>query len=60
MLAQVNIILLYNIMRHRQDSETFISRLKVTLVDGFEEEKDLKRLEDRWICNLGTLFGYGG
>ena len=45
---------------HRQDRETFISKLEVTLVDGCEEEKDLKRLEDRWICNLGTLFGGGG
>ena len=31
--------------------------LEVTLVDSFEEEKDLKRLEERCICNLGTLFG---
>ena len=32
---------------HRQDMDTYISRLEVTMVDSFEEEKDLKRLEDR-------------
>ena len=45
---------------HRQDRGTYISRLEVTLVYSCEEEKDLKRLEDRWICNLGTLLGGGG
>ena len=44
---------------HRLDRETHISRLEVTLVDRCEEEKDLKRLEDKWICNMGTLFGGG-
>ena len=44
---------------HRLDRETHISRLEVTLVDSCEEEKDLKRLEDKWICNMGTLFGGG-
>ena len=44
---------------HRLDRETHISRLEVTLLDSCEEEKDLKRLEDKWICNMGTLFGGG-
>ena len=26
------------------------------LVDSCEVEKDLKKLEDTWMCNLGTLF----
>ena len=34
-------------------------RLEVTLLDSFEEEKDLKKMENRWICNMGTLFGGG-
>ena len=45
---------------HRLDRDTHISKLEVTLVDSCQEEKDLKKLEDRWICNLGTLFGGGG
>ena len=45
---------------HRQDLEVHISRLEVTLLDSCEEEKDLKRLEDKWMCNMGTLFLGGG
>ena len=45
---------------HRLDRDTPMSRLEVTLVDSCQEEKDLKKLEDKWICNLGTLFGGGG
>ena len=26
------------------------------IVDSVMEVKDLKRREDEWICNLGTLF----
>ena len=44
---------------HRLDRETHISRLEVTLLDSCQEEKDLKKTEDRWICNMGTLFGGG-
>ena len=44
---------------HRLDREAHISRLEVTLLDSSEEEKDLKKTEDRWICNMGTLFGGG-
>ena len=45
---------------HRQDLEVHISRLEVTLLDSCEDEKDLKRLEDKWMCNMGTLFLGGG
>ena len=39
--------------------EVAISNLQVTLVDdllGDYDEKRLKRLEDKWMVNLGTLF----
>jgi hypothetical protein len=36
--------------------EEAISKLQVTLVDSVEEVKHLKRNEDNWKCNLGTLF----
>ena len=41
---------------HREEMEEAISNLKVTLVDSVEEIKHLKRKEDNWMCNLGTLF----
>ena len=44
---------------HRGDRETYIKKLEVTLLDRCQEEKDLKRLEYKWICNLGTFFGVG-
>ena len=40
--------------------EEHISKLEVTLLDSCEEERNLKQLEDKWICNMGTLFGGGG
>ena len=36
--------------------EEAISSLQVVLVDSCEVEKDLKKLEDTWMYNLGTLF----
>ena len=45
---------------HRQDIEGAINKLEVTLLDSCTEEKNLKKIEDRWMCNLGTLFGVGG
>ena len=39
--------------------EDAISNLKVTLVDhwvGDLEERGLKKLEERWMVNMGTLF----
>ena len=44
---------------HTGDMEVAISNLEVTLVDcllGDYDEKRLKRLEDKWMVNLGTLF----
>ena len=41
---------------HRQDMEEALGKLKLTLVDCVQEEKFLKKTEDHWIFNLGTLF----
>ena len=41
---------------HRGDQEEAIRNLEVTLLDSVVDERDLKRREDTWICNLGTLF----
>ena len=41
---------------HRGDREEAIRNLEVTLLDSVVNERDLKRREDTWICNLGTLF----
>ena len=38
------------------DLEEAIAALQVVLVDCCEQEKELKKQEDRWMCNLGTLF----
>ena len=42
--------------KHRNNIEEAISKLKVVLVDCSPNEKDLKRLEDKWILRMGTLF----
>ena len=41
---------------HQGDLEEAIASLQVVLLDSCEQEKDLKRQEDKWMCNLGTLF----
>ena len=44
---------------HTGDMEDAISNLKVTLVDhwvGDLEERGMKKMEDRWMVNMGTLF----
>ena len=44
---------------HTGDMEVAIANLQVTLVDclmGEYSEKGLKRIEDKWMVNLGTLF----
>ena len=43
----------------KQNLEANINTLEVTLIDSCAEEKDLKQLEDKWMCNLGTLFQGG-
>ena len=43
-------------MYHRDDMEEAISNLKVTLLDCVVDPNVLKKQEDKWICNLGTLF----
>jgi predicted GIY-YIG superfamily endonuclease len=42
-------------MYHRDDMEEAISNLKVTLLDCVVDPNVLKKQEDKWICNLGTL-----
>ena len=41
---------------HTGDLEATIAALQVVLVDSCEQEGGLKLKEDRWMCNLGTLF----
>ena len=41
---------------HRGDMEVAISKLKITLVDCVQKVEHLKKKEDSWMCNLGTLF----
>ena len=41
---------------HMGDMEEAMHGLRVTLVDSVRKENDLKRREDSWMCNLGTLF----
>ena len=41
---------------HTGDIEAAIAGLQVVLVDRSAEEVDLKKKEDRWMVNLGTLF----
>ena len=45
---------------HRLSLEENINKLEVTLLDSCTEDKNLKKLEDKWICDVGTLFGGGG
>ena len=41
---------------HAGDLEAANSALQVVLLDCCEQEEDLKSVEDRWICDFGTLF----
>ena len=41
---------------HTGGIEAALSLLQVILVDQCDEEKDMKKTEDIWMCNLGTLF----
>ena len=41
---------------HQGDLEEAIAGLHVVLVDCCEEERELKITEDKWMCNLRTLF----
>ena len=41
---------------HTGDIEAALGLLQVILVDQCDQEKDLKTTEDKWMCNLGTLF----
>jgi hypothetical protein len=42
-------------LHHAQNIEEHLSKLQITLLDSCEEEESLKKLEDKWMCNLGTL-----
>ena len=41
---------------HLQNIEEHLNKLQITLLDSCANEEDLKKIEDRWMCNLGTLF----
>ena len=45
---------------HQADMEEAIKKLEVTVVDRSRGLVDLKVLEDRWICDLGTVIGPQG
>ena len=40
----------------RGDLEAAIGALQVVLVDSFDTKANLEKTDDRWMCNLGTLF----
>ena len=37
--------------------EEALDRVEVTVVDWSMRLQDLKSLEDRWVCDLGTVLG---
>ena len=45
---------------HQEDMEAAIANLQVTVVDRCQRLSDLKRVEDRWMCDLGTVLGRQG
>ena len=46
---------------HQQaEMEEAMARLEVTVVDGSRRLEDLKALEDKWMCDLGTMMGPQG
>ena len=45
---------------HQGEIEEAIARLEVTVVDRSMRLEDLKALEDKWMCDLGTVLGPQG
>ena len=45
---------------HRADMEESLTKVEVTVVDGSMRLEYLKSLEDRWMCDLGTVLGPQG
>jgi hypothetical protein len=45
---------------HQGDMEEAMKKLEVTVVDRSRRLEDLKALEDRWMCDLGTVIGPQG
>ena len=45
---------------HQNDMEVAIANLQVTVVDRCMRLENLKKLEDRWMCDLGTVLGRRG
>ena len=45
---------------HQADMEEAMKKLEVTVVDRSRRLEDLKALEDRWMCDLGTVIGPQG
>ena len=43
---------------HQQNEiEEALKRVEVTVLDRSRSLEDLKSLEDRWMCDLGTVLG---
>ena len=45
---------------HQAEMEETLARLQVTVVDRSMRLEDLKALEDKWMCDLGTVLGAQG
>ena len=45
---------------HRNDIEEALKMVEVTVLDRSRSLEDLKSLEDRWMCALGTVLGPRG
>ena len=45
---------------HRNDIEEALKMVEVTVLDRSRSLEDLKSLEDRWMCDLGTVLGPRG
>ena len=45
---------------HQNAIEEALEKVEVTVLDRSGSLEDLKSLEDRWMCNLGTVLGPRG
>ena len=45
---------------HKNEIEEVLKRVEDTVLNRSGNLEDLKSLEDRWICNLGTVLGLRG
>ena len=45
---------------HQDNMEEALKKVEVTVLDRSKNLEDLKSLEDRWMCDLGTVLGHQG